>query len=561
MQKKIETKNKILKTIFSFVFLLATFILVFFTLPPNQASADCTINKTLKLGSRGNDVKCLQTVLNVRVDGIFGRQTKAATVLFQKENNLAPDGIFGPRSRTTFTIVAASNPVSSSPPSAVINPPAVPPITTIPPPNPISVSRGTNKVTIPTSAIAGITTPAPDGLPTSSIADTLQYTATISWTDNPSVFTGNTAYTATITLTPKTGYTLTGIPANFFTVSGATTTNAADSGTITAVFPATALKQLTIADPASLTISKTYDGATTANVTVGTLNGKIGSEVVTVTGVATYDTNAVGTSKTITVVYTLGGANAGNYIKPINYTTTSGAVTAKPITVTADSSQTKVYGASDPTFTYTAPGLVGADTLSGALARASGETVNTYAITQGTLANANYSITFVPANFSITQKQLTISAPSLTTSKVYDGDTTAAVTAGSLVGKVGADTVTVSGVATYDTNAVGTGKTITVVYTLGGADQANYVKPVNYTTSTGEITPIVIVATAIAGVTPPVTGATPVTTVTAGTGYTGTVTWSGTPSTFASATIYTATITLTATAGYTLTGVTENQFT
>ena len=68
-------------------------------------------------------------------------------------------------------------------------------------------------------------------------------------------------------------------------------------------------------------------------------------------------------------------------------------------------------------------------------------------------------------------------------------------------------------------------------------------------------------ATAIAGVTVPVTGATPVTTVTAGTGYTGTVIWNGSPSTFTSATIYTATITLSITSGYTLTGVTANQFT
>jgi hypothetical protein len=66
---------------------------------------------------------------------------------------------------------------------------------------------------------------------------------------------------------------------------------------------------------------------------------------------------------------------------------------------------------------------------------------------------------------------------------------------------------------------------------------------------------------AIAGVTAPVTGATPVTTTTAGTGYTGTVTWSGSPATFASGTIYTATITLTPTSGYTLTGVAANFFT
>ena len=73
--------------------------------------------------------------------------------------------------------------------------------------------------------------------------------------------------------------------------------------------------------------------------------------------------------------------------------------------------------------------------------------------------------------------------------------------------------------------------------------------------------PIVISVAAIAGVTAPVTGATPVSTTTAGTGYTGTVTWSGSPATFASETTYTATITLTATSGYTLTGVSANFFT
>ena len=73
--------------------------------------------------------------------------------------------------------------------------------------------------------------------------------------------------------------------------------------------------------------------------------------------------------------------------------------------------------------------------------------------------------------------------------------------------------------------------------------------------------PIVISVAAIAGVTAPITGATPVSTTTAGTGYTGTVTWSGSPATFASETTYTATITLTPTAGYTLTGVSANFFT
>ena len=52
------------------------------------------------------------------------------------------------------------------------------------------------------------------------------------------------------------------------------------------------------------------------------------------------------------------------------------------------------------------------------------------------------------------------------------------------------------------------------------------------------------------GITAPATGATPQSTITAGTGYTGTITWSPAAATFAASTVYTATVTLTSTAGY-----------
>ena len=49
-------------------------------------------------------------------------------------------------------------------------------------------------------------------------------------------------YTATITLAPQSGFTLTGITADTFTVAGATSVhNSVDSGVITAIFPATSL--------------------------------------------------------------------------------------------------------------------------------------------------------------------------------------------------------------------------------------------------------------------------------------------------------------------------------
>ncbi|HRX22129.1 MAG TPA: hypothetical protein P5273_10465, partial [Syntrophomonadaceae bacterium] len=95
-----------------------------------------------------------------------------------------------------------------------------------------------DKIDIP--AISGVTAPARGATPVTSI-ETDQYTGEVSW--DPEItdkFAAETIYTATITLTPKAGYTLTGVPENFFTVEGATSvTNAADSGEVTAVFPAT----------------------------------------------------------------------------------------------------------------------------------------------------------------------------------------------------------------------------------------------------------------------------------------------------------------------------------
>ncbi|MDR2108649.1 MAG: hypothetical protein LBP28_04205, partial [Coriobacteriales bacterium] len=93
------------------------------------------------------------------------------------------------------------------------------------------------------SAIPNISAPVVGGTPATT-TETAQYTGTISWSPEVApgdTFTWDTDYTATITLTPKTGWTFEGIPANFFTVAGATLVqNAANSGTVTAAFPITA---------------------------------------------------------------------------------------------------------------------------------------------------------------------------------------------------------------------------------------------------------------------------------------------------------------------------------
>ncbi len=95
--------------------------------------------------------------------------------------------------------------------------------------------------TIDISAIAGVTFPIAGNTPGTTATKTDQYTAAVSWSPAHATFQASTVYTASITLTPKSGYTVTGVAANFFTVSGASSvSNSADSGVVTAVFPSTA---------------------------------------------------------------------------------------------------------------------------------------------------------------------------------------------------------------------------------------------------------------------------------------------------------------------------------
>lgn len=51
----------------------------------------------LKLGSRGEDVKILQTALSCIPDGFFGPITQEAVTSFQEEHGLTADGIAGPK--------------------------------------------------------------------------------------------------------------------------------------------------------------------------------------------------------------------------------------------------------------------------------------------------------------------------------------------------------------------------------------------------------------------------------------------------------------------------------
>ena len=143
------------------------------------------------------------------------------------------------------------------------------------------------------------------------------------------------------------------------------------------------------------------------------------------------------------------------------------------ITVTADAA-TKVYGGADPALTYqvTSGALAPGDAVAGSLARAAGEDVGSYAISQGTLAlGASYDLSFVGASLSITPAPLVIT-PANQTKTV--GTTFTAFT-GTVAGLRGSDVIT----ATYSSAgapasaAIGTYPIVAMPVDAGGR-LANY---------------------------------------------------------------------------------------
>ena len=189
------------------------------------------------------------------------------------------------------------------------------------------------------------------------------------------------SYPITIgTLSAGAGYRIVLVPANF---------------SITA-------KPITVTAEAKSKVYGANDPALTYTVPTGAL---VGTDNLTgaLTRVAGSDVGSYAIQQgTLTA-----GSNYTITFTPANLT-----ITAKPITVTAEA-KSKVYGDNDPALTYTVPtgALVGTDKITGAMTRAAGESVATYAIQQGTLtAGSNYTITFVPANLTITTRAITVTA-------------------------------------------------------------------------------------------------------------------------------------------------------
>ena len=156
----------------------------------------------------------------------------------------------------------------------------------------------------------------------------------------------------------------------------------------------------------------------TATIT-GLVNGDTPADAYS--GAPSLSTTATSTSSVTGNPYPV-FVGPGTLASDVGYTFTyvNGQLTVvpRPVTIAADTGQTKIYGDPNPAaYTYTVTGgpgttgsaIVPGDSISGALARVAGENVGSYAINQGSVAigpAVDYSVTYVGNNFVITPATL-----------------------------------------------------------------------------------------------------------------------------------------------------------
>ncbi|MDD2584262.1 MAG: YDG domain-containing protein, partial [Bacteroidales bacterium] len=372
-----------------------------------------------------------------------------------------------------------------------------------------SLNGTITKATINEAVITGVTPPAFGETPVTTLPGSDQFSATISWNPNDPTFAGSTVYTANIVVTPSSNYTLDGVGANFFTVAGATATNPVGSGSVAAVFPTTA------AAPPSLVTINNISGLSlplTGNTPVSAIT-ETDEYTGTVSWSPDHDPFFGETSYTATVNltakpgYTFSGITA-------NFFSVAGA---SSVTNPADSGVVTVV------FPATEAAVINILDIPGVTAPLTGNApVSSITETSQYTGLVSWSPNDNPFLGAV--------------------DYTATIT---LTAKTG---FTLTGVAANS-------------FTVAGASS------VNNSINSGVVTAVFpntsaapITISNISGVTAPVTGNAPVSSITETSQFTGSVNWSPGHNPFLGDQVYVATISLSPKAGYTLTGVADNFF-
>ena len=139
---------------------------------------------------------------------------------------------------------------------------------------------------------------------------------------------------------------------------------------------------------------KVYDGTTAATLDCSraVLEGRLEGDDLTVAAAGVFRQADAGREKALVVdlSITLTGKDKDNYVidDANSQRDTSAYITPATLIVTPDADQSKVFASAEPALTYTVSGAANGEipVFTGALARAEGENVGTYAITPGSLA-------------------------------------------------------------------------------------------------------------------------------------------------------------------------------
>ena len=293
----------------------------------------------------------------------------------------------------------------------------------------------------------------------------------------------NISTTATNTSTPGT-YTIRVTQGN---LSSSKYNFAFVNGTLTvtkAVLTVTADNKSKLYGTANPSLTYTMSG-----FVLGQTSGSSG-----ITGNPSLSTTATTTTSVGTYPITITNGTLSSSRYSFNFVNGTLTINPRNLTVTANTA-TKVYGNVDPALTYriTSGSLVGGDQLTGALTRASGENVGSYAIGIGTIAaNSNYSVTFV-AN-ALTINPLGVRVTAQAKSKVY-GQLDPALTFASVPAVTShlanGQTISFTGSLTRDAGETVAGSP----YTIRQGSLANSNYTITYVANNLTITPLAVTVT------------------------------------------------------------------
>jgi filamentous hemagglutinin family protein len=250
--------------------------------------------------------------------------------------------------------------------------------------------------------------------------------------------------------------------------------------------------------------NKVYDGSTNAAVTYG--DDRVAGDVLSFNGTASFADKNAATGKTVNVSgIAVTGADAGNYTFNTS-ATTAADITARAITVSGITANTKVY---DSTTSATLNlgavnfgGIISGDTIGITTGSISGsftdknvginKAVNLFGVSLSGADADNYTLSGI-AGVAGTITKLNLAVGGITAqNKVYDANTSATLAGTATIAALAGDNINIGGIGNgvFANKDVGENKIVTVSgYTVSGADAGNYnlMQPVGVAAS---ITPV-----------------------------------------------------------------------